>query len=64
MDAKTFKEYRQKLGLSQAQLSRLLGFKDDGRNVRRIEAGERTIAGPVDRLLTWLATGKKPTIDN
>ena len=63
MSPETFKEYRQKPGLSQAKLSRLLGFKDEGRNVRRIESGERAISGPVDRLLTWLATGKKPTIN-
>jgi len=63
MGPETFKEYRQKLGLTQAELSRLLGFKDDGRNVRRIEAGGRGISGPLERLLTWLATGKKPTID-
>ena len=64
MDAKTFKEYRQKLGLTQAQLSRLLGLHDGSRSVRRYEQGERAISGPIDRLLTWLATGKKPTLDD
>ena len=63
MSPKTFKEYRQKLGLSQTQLSRLLGLHDGSRSVRRYETGERAISGPVERLLTWLATGKKPTID-
>ena len=63
MSPETFKEYRQKLGLSQTQLSRLLGLHDGSRSVRRYEQGERAISGPVERLLTWLATGKKPTID-
>ena len=63
MSPETFKEYRQKLGLSQTQLSRLLGLHDGSRSVRRYEQGERSISGPVERLLTWLAMGKKPTID-
>ncbi len=38
MSPETFKEYQQKLGLSQAKLSRLLGFKDDGETRRSLSS--------------------------
>lgn len=41
-----FKDARERLGLSQAELSLIFGVATD-RTVRRWEAGERDIPGPV-----------------
>lgn len=46
-----FKAIRQSLGLSAAQLARLVGV-ESGRTVRRWEAGDSAIPGPVRVLLT------------
>ena len=55
-----FREARQKLGLSQEQLSQLLQV-GSGRTVRRWEAGERDIPGPVVVLMHWLAFNQPPS---
>ena len=46
MTPKQFQDYREKLGLSQAELALVFGVASD-RTVRRWEAGERDIPGPV-----------------
>ena len=57
-----FREARHKLGLSAAKMARLLGLSD-GRTIRRYEADEIEISGPVERLTRWLAFDQKPKLD-
>ena len=53
------KSMRHALGLSAEGLARLLQVSS-GRTVRRWEAGDRDIPGPVKVLMRWLTTGEKP----
>lgn len=46
MTPKQFQDTRERLGLSQAELALIFGVASD-RTVRRWEAGERDIPGPV-----------------
>ena len=57
-----FREARHKLGLSATKMARLLGLSD-GRTIRRYEADEIEISGPVERLTRWLAFDQKPKLD-
>ena len=54
-----FRKWRKKMGLSQEQLANLLQVRS-GRTVRRWEAGDREIPGPVRVLMKWLITGIRP----
>ena len=45
-----FREIRDAQGLSAEALSRLLGLHS-GRTIRKYEAGDRPIPGPVERLM-------------
>jgi hypothetical protein len=62
MTPKQFVTHRHKLGLSQAELGRALGFKGDGvnRTVRRFELGETDIPGPVANLMLAMLAGFRP----
>jgi transcriptional regulator with XRE-family HTH domain len=57
MTPETFRTIRQKAGLSQARLAALLRL-GDGRTIRRYEAGERTIPGPVSLLMEMIEEGR------
>lgn len=63
MTAAQFKEARRKLGLSAQKLADLIGVAD-GRTIRRWEAGEAVIFGPVAKLMNWLAYGVKPKLNS
>lgn len=54
MGAAEFRAVREALGLSAAQFARLVGASS-GRTVRKWEAGDRPITGPVRVLVTALA---------
>lgn len=63
MTPSELKDARHKLGLSAAGLASFLRLgAHGGRTVRRWEAGESDVPGPVQVLLEWLANGKKPKI--
>jgi DNA-binding transcriptional regulator YiaG len=50
-----FKEARRKLGLSAAQMGRAIGLTGDpGRTVRRYEAGDIEISGPVQVAIRYI----------
>jgi DNA-binding transcriptional regulator YiaG len=55
----TFKRIRQGAGLTQSGLAALLRISDS-RAVRRWEAGEREISGPVSILMELLDDGQWP----
>ena len=59
MTPSEFRGARRHLGLSAAEMASLLGLAD-GRTIRRYEAGDIEISGPVERLTRWLAWGQKP----
>lgn len=59
MTPTTFKAIRQRAGLSARQLSELLRLSD-GRTIRRYEAGDREISGPVAILMELLDAGVWP----
>jgi DNA-binding transcriptional regulator YiaG len=61
MNKTEFREARRKLGFSQKQLATLLKVASD-RTVRRWEAGEKDIPGPVIVLMNWLLSNKKPKL--
>jgi len=61
MNKTEFREARRKLGFSQKQLATLLKVASD-RTVRRWEAGEKDIPGPVVVLMNWLLSNKKPKL--
>jgi DNA-binding transcriptional regulator YiaG len=56
MTPATFKAIRQRLGLTQSGLAAVLRI-DDLRTIRRYEAGERSISGPVSLLMELLEAG-------
>jgi DNA-binding transcriptional regulator YiaG len=57
MTPEQFRAIRQRAGLSQARLAELLRLSD-GRTVRRYEAGERSIPGPVSLLMEMIEDGR------
>jgi DNA-binding transcriptional regulator YiaG len=59
MTPATFKRIRQGAGLTQSRLAALLRISDS-RAVRRWEAGEREISGPVSILMELLDDGRWP----
>ena len=59
MTPATFKAIRQRAGLTQSQLASLLRIAD-GRAIRRWEAGERQVSGPVTILMEMLDAGRLP----
>jgi len=61
MNKTEFREARQTLGFSQKQLATLLKVASD-RTVRRWEAGEKDIPGPVIVLMNWLLSNNKPKL--
>ena len=52
-----FRSIRKKLGLSARKMAELLGLKS-GRTIRRYEAGDIPISGPVEKLIRILAPGE------
>jgi DNA-binding transcriptional regulator YiaG len=56
MTPATLKAIRQRAGLTQSGLAALLRISD-GRAIRRWEAGEREISGPVSLLMEMLDAG-------
>lgn len=60
MTAAELKAARHALGLSAEGFARLVGV-ESGRTVRRWEAGDRDIPGPVI-VLTWLMLNCKPAL--
>ncbi len=52
-----FKSIRQRAGLTQSRLAALLRISD-GRAVRRWEAGDRQVSGPVSILMEMLRDGR------
>jgi len=53
------KAIRQRYGLTQSDLARILRI-EDGRTVRRWEAGDRAISGPATVLLELMESGELP----
>ena len=58
MTPEALKSARAQLGLTQAGLGALM--RCDGRTVRRWEAGDREIPGPVEVLVEALLSGWRP----
>ena len=56
MTAREFTRIRGELGISQARLAKALGVTD--RTVRRIEAQDCPIPGPVERLMRAFKAGE------
>lgn len=55
MTPEDFKEARRKLGLSASQMGRAIGLRGDpGRTVRRYEAGDIEISGPVQVAIRYI----------
>lgn len=54
-----FKTIREDAGLSLAETACILDVSDL-RTVRRYEAGDRSISGPIGTLMTMLANGELP----
>ena len=52
-----FRRIRHSLGYSAQGLARVLGVKS-GRTVRKWEAGDRSIPGPIQALMRLLAEGR------
>jgi DNA-binding transcriptional regulator YiaG len=59
MTPEQFSAIRERAGLSQARLAALLRI-GDGRTIRRYEAGERSIPGPVSLLMELIDQGELP----
>lgn len=59
MTPATFKAIRQRAGLTQSALAKRLRISDL-RTIRKWEAGEREISGPVSLLMELLDAGKLP----
>ncbi len=59
MTADAFKAIRQRAGLTQSGLAGRLRISDL-RTIRKWEAGERAISGPVSLLMEMLDAGKLP----
>lgn len=59
MTPEAFKAIRQRAGLTQTELAARLRI-EDLRTIRRYEAGERAISGPVSLLMELLDDGELP----
>lgn len=59
MTPATIKSIRQRAGLTQDQLARLLRLSDS-RAIRRYEDGSRSISGPIAIILEMLDEGSLP----
>jgi DNA-binding transcriptional regulator YiaG len=59
MTPEEFNRHRHGLGLSVSQVAAVL--KVQPRTVRRWEDGTRDVPGPVQVLILWLTTGKRPS---
>jgi len=59
MTPATFKSIRQRVGLTQSGLASVLRISDI-RTIRKWEAGERSISGPVAILMEMLDAGELP----
>lgn len=57
MSPADFKAIRKRAGLTQRQLATVLRI-EDARTVRRYEAGDRAVSGPVSLLMELLDRGK------
>lgn len=57
MTAEQFRDIRQRAGLSTQKLAELLRF-NDGAAIRKIEAGQRAVSGPVSVLMEMLDSGR------
>jgi DNA-binding transcriptional regulator YiaG len=62
MTPATFKAIRNRAGLTQSGLAALLRISEN-RTIRRWEAGEREISGPVTLLMEMLDKGGTDAID-
>ena len=62
MTPSEFKEARNSLNLSAADLARLFQI-GSGRTIRRWEDGKQEVPGPVQVLMEWYAWGKKPKLE-
>lgn len=61
MTPKQFRDIRKKLGLSAREMGLALGLRGDpGRTVRRYEAGDVEITGPVRLSMCALSLGFRP----
>lgn len=61
MTPEQFRKIRKKLGLSANQMGTALGLRGDpGRTVRRYEAGDIEITGPVQTAMLAMADGFRP----
>ena len=55
------KAIRHRAGLSARGLAQVLGLQSsDGRHIRMLEAGDRQVTGPVQRILEMLDRGELP----
>ena len=63
MTPETFKAIRKRSGLSARALAELLRIAD-GRTIRRYEAGDREVSGPVSLLMELLDAGVIGTVAN
>ena len=59
MTPEAFVAIRRRYGLTQRQLARRLRIEDE-RTIRRYEAGERAVSGPVSLLMEMLDRGALP----
>lgn len=59
MNSSEFKTIRQRAGLTQSGLAARLRISDI-RTIRKWEAGERAISGPISILMELLDSGKLP----
>ncbi len=61
MTPKEFRTIRKKLGLSANEMGRALGLRGDpGRTIRRYEAGDVEITGPVQTATLAIVSGYRP----
>jgi DNA-binding transcriptional regulator YiaG len=56
MTPQQFRKARKHLGLSTAQMGRVLSLADPGRAIRRYEAGDRRVLGPVAVAMRYITT--------
>lgn len=61
-DRAAFKEAREKLNLSQAELSDAMGLKGNRGSIYQLEAGLRDISGPLSRLMWFFMTHGIPKV--
>ena len=63
MTPATFLKIRKGAGLTQGQLSRILRLADS-RAIRRYEAGDRAISGPISLLMEMVEDGRLKVKDD